>query len=154
MLKAFELRIPPLFLTLLVGILMWLLDASFNQITLIKTFRLEISIVLFLLSGFIIISGVYSFRLAKTTVNPIKPEQASALVTSGIYRVTRNPMYLGFALALFAWAIFLNNLYTVGLVVAFIIYLTYLQIIPEERILTKVFGDEFFKYQQQVRRWF
>ncbi|WP_448565000.1 methyltransferase family protein [Thalassotalea ganghwensis] len=132
---------------------MWLLDASFNQITLIKTFRLEISIVLFLLSGFIIISGVYSFRLAKTTVNPIKPEQASALVTSGIYRVTRNPMYLGFALALFAWAIFLNNLNTVGLVVAFIIFLTYLQIIPEERILTKVFGDEFIKYQQQVRRW-
>ncbi len=153
MLKAFELKIPPLFLTLLVGILMWLLDASFNQITLIKTFRLEISIVLFLLSGFIIISGVYSFRLAKTTVNPIKPEQASALVTSGIYRVTRNPMYLGFALALFAWAIFLNNLNTVGLVVAFIIFLTYLQIIPEERILTKVFGDEFIKYQQQVRRW-
>jgi protein-S-isoprenylcysteine O-methyltransferase Ste14 len=99
------------------------------------------------------VAGVVSFKLAKTTVNPSKPEQASKLVTSGIYRISRNPMYLGFAFILAGWGVWLSSVWAMLGVVGFIGYLTLFQILPEERALTKLFGDEFTAYKARVRRW-
>ncbi|KTD98058.1 methyltransferase family protein [Pseudoalteromonas sp. H71] len=99
------------------------------------------------------VAGVVSFKLAKTTVNPSKPEQASKLVTSGIYRISRNPMYLGFAFILAGWGVWLSSVWAMLGVVGFIGYLTLFQIIPEERALTKLFGEEFTAYKARVRRW-
>ena len=99
------------------------------------------------------VSGVVSFKLAKTTVNPNKPEQASKLVTSGIYRISRNPMYLGFAFILAGWGVWLSSVWAMLGVIGFIGYLTLFQIMPEERALTKLFGDEFTIYKARVRRW-
>jgi protein-S-isoprenylcysteine O-methyltransferase Ste14 len=101
----------------------------------------------------IAILGVLSFRRAGTTVNPMQPEKASSLVTSGIYRVTRNPMYLGLLLGLIAWAVFLSNVLAFLFLPAFILYLNRFQIGPEEAALTRLFGQEFVHYQSHVRRW-
>ena len=75
------------------------------------------------------------------------------LVTSGVYRYTRNPMYLGMACLLLAWAVYLQNPLALLGVPLFMAYITQFQIKPEERMLVKLFGDAFIRYRQQVRRW-
>jgi len=97
--------------------------------------------------------GVVSFRRAKTTVNPLDPAAASALVVSGIYQLTRNPMYLGLLLVLLGWALFLANALTFVFPVAFVFLMNRLQIIPEEKALAALFGPGFADYQSKVRRW-
>lgn len=98
-------------------------------------------------------AGVVSFRLAQTTVNPLKPETASSLVVSGIYRLSRNPMYLGALLVLIGWAVFLANSLAFIVAVTFVLYLNRFQIAPEEKALTTRFGPEFTAYCVKVRRW-
>jgi protein-S-isoprenylcysteine O-methyltransferase Ste14 len=96
---------------------------------------------------------VISFRLANTTVNPLTPGIASSLVTSGIYQFTRNPMYVGFAAFLLAWASFLATVWGVSLIGVYIAYIQHFQVIPEERALKKLFKDEFIHYEDHVRPW-
>ncbi len=110
--------------------------------------------VLFVAAGLIVgFSGVATFRRARTTVNPMKPQASSSLVTWGIYSVTRNPMYLGGLVILTGWAIYLSNPFPFLLVPVYILYIDRFQIIPEERALTSLFGREFAAYQSRVRRW-
>lgn len=119
-----------------------------------ESLRVAGAIVLLLAGAGIAAAGGIAFRRAQTTVNPLTPEKASALVSGGIYRLTRNPMYLGFALFLLAWALYLAS--PVALLVGpscFVLYLNRFQIAPEERALEKLFGEEFASYRQQVRRW-
>jgi protein-S-isoprenylcysteine O-methyltransferase Ste14 len=97
--------------------------------------------------------GVLEFRRAKTTVNPTKPRSSSSLVASGIYRHTRNPMYLGFLLILFGWAVWLGHVLPFAFLPAFIAYMNFFQIRSEERALGSIFGDDFRTYCSQVRRW-
>ncbi|WP_220782601.1 methyltransferase family protein [Shewanella sairae] len=99
------------------------------------------------------IAGVISFRQARTTVNPLKPESTSALVTSGMYKFSRNPMYLGMALALCAWAVYLASLCSMFGIVGFMLYMQRFQIAPEERALETIFGQEFIDYKKRVRPW-
>jgi protein-S-isoprenylcysteine O-methyltransferase Ste14 len=99
------------------------------------------------------ISGVVTFRRARTTLNPTKPEASSSLVSWGIYRITRNPMYLGLLLELTAWAIFLSNWLAFLFLPVFVVYINRFQIVPEERALTSLFAREFVDYQSRVRRW-
>ena len=98
--------------------------------------------------------GVLPFRRAGTTVDPTRPERASALVTTGIYSVTRNPMYLGMLLVIVAWGLCLAN--TVGLILAplaFVLYIDRVQIPREERALATAFGSDYTGYASRVRRW-
>ena len=97
--------------------------------------------------------GVVQFHRARTTVNPLKPEEASSLVSGGIYRWTRNPMYLGMALALAGWGLYLGNFGALALVGLFVMYIDRYQIDPEERALAARFGDAFAAYRRRVRRW-
>jgi len=97
--------------------------------------------------------GIVSFRQARTTVNPMKPDTTSSLVVSGIYRWTRNPMYLGFLLVLLGWALFLSNALAFVLLPAVIFYMDRFQIEPEERALHSLFGQQFVIYTSRVRRW-
>ena len=99
------------------------------------------------------IEALIGFRRAKTTVNPLSPDQASALVVSGIYRWTRNPMYLGMLLLLVGWAFILSNWAALVILPLFVIYLNRFQIGPEERALQARFGAEFDNYRRRVRRW-
>jgi protein-S-isoprenylcysteine O-methyltransferase Ste14 len=97
--------------------------------------------------------GLLAFRAARTTVHPLKPDRASALVTSGIYRVTRNPMYVGMALLLSAWAVYLSAVLPFAGPAAFALYITRFQIRPEERVLERIFGEQYAEYAARVRRW-
>ncbi len=106
-----------------------------------------------LLGALISILGVVAFKRARTTVNPMKPESSSSLVVAGIYRLTRNPMYLGFLLILLGWAAYLSNALSVLAIPAFVLYMTVFQIRPEERALDSLFGPEFAAYKARVRRW-
>lgn len=99
------------------------------------------------------LAGLLAFRARRTTVNPMRPQRASALVTGGVYRITRNPMYVGMALLLTAWAVHLGTPLPFIGIVLFVGYITRFQIGPEERILSGLFGDEFTDYCRRVRRW-
>lgn len=99
------------------------------------------------------VAGIFAFRRHGTTVHPMAPERASAVVTTGIYRFSRNPMYLGLLFVLASWAIWLQSLLALLLLPAFILYMTRFQILPEERALTTRFGDDYIAYRSRVRRW-
>jgi len=112
------------------------------------------------LTGFFIILGlsvdlsaIAFFLRAKTTVNPYTPDKSSALVTAGIYRVTRNPMYIGLICLLLAWTIWLGCFFGLLLIALFQQYITHFQIMPEERSLQALFGKTYDDYCAQVRRW-
>jgi protein-S-isoprenylcysteine O-methyltransferase Ste14 len=112
-----------------------------------------IALVLGALGVAVALAGVVAFRRQGTTVNPLTPNASSSLVTSGLYRVSRNPMYLGFLLALAGWAVHLSNV-GAGLVLpAYVAYMSRYQIEPEERALLARFGTEFAEYMSRVRRW-
>jgi protein-S-isoprenylcysteine O-methyltransferase Ste14 len=98
-------------------------------------------------------AGVRVFRRQATTVNPFKPGAASSLVTDGVYRYTRNPMYLGLACATLGWGLYLQNFAALLFVIAFVAYMTHFQIKREERALQALFGGEYTRYSSTVRRW-
>jgi protein-S-isoprenylcysteine O-methyltransferase Ste14 len=112
-----------------------------------------IALGLALFSVVIALAGVVAFRVNKTTVNPLNPDAASTVVSNGIYRYSRNPMYLGFLLALAAWAIYLSNALAALFLPAFVAYMNRFQIKPEERTLLAKFGPAFSQYVAAVRRW-
>jgi protein-S-isoprenylcysteine O-methyltransferase Ste14 len=118
-----------------------------------KLVRLPVAVVLAAVGLAIALGGVLSFRRAKTTVNPLKPETSAALVSTGVYSFTRNPMYLGMVLALFAWAAYLASIWSLVGPLLFALYITRFQIVPEERVLDRLFGAPFAEYKKRVRRW-
>ena len=148
-----ELKIPPVAVVLLMAALMWLASWAMPAFGFELPARVFLSATVavagLIVSGF----GIASFRQARTTVNPLKPESASSLVVSGIYRLTRNPMYLGFLLVLLGWALFLSNALALLFLPLFILYMNRFQIEPEEKALHSLFGQQFLAYASQVRRW-
>ena len=150
---SLELRIPPPIVTVVVGALMWLAAWLAPQLACPLPARYVLAGALLIVGLAVSISGAVAFRRAGTTVNPLQPQKASVLVTSGLYRRTRNPMYLGLLIVLCAWALFLANWAALLGLPLFVLYLTRFQIIPEERALTAVFGDAFARYRSTVRRW-
>lgn len=155
--KSLETRIPPPLVALLFALLLWglsILDLGFSFNNFLNNdLRIGASVFLLIIGVIFSILGVTSFKKAKTTVNPLKPEQATKLVNSGVYQITRNPMYLGFVFFLTALSIFLNSFLFIILVPFFMRYLTYFQIIPEEKALEKIFGEQYLLYKNSVRRW-
>ncbi len=151
--RFLENKIPPPLVGIFCGLFMWW-SANYLPVLAISAMTQYTLMVLFVSSGlFFDLAGIISFRTAKTTVNPLKPETASALVTSGIYQYSRNPMYVGFVFFLLAWATFLGALWGVGFIGVYVAYIQRFQIIPEERALANIFKDEFIEYKNQVRPW-
>lgn len=138
---------------LLLGVGMWLAAHFFPTLRYSFPFGRTIALVLTLGGILVAILGVISFRRARTTVNPLDPSASTTLVIAGIYRLTRNPMYLGILLVLLGWAVHLGHLLAFLLAMALIPLMNRLQIIPEERALTAKFGPAFAAYLAQVRRW-
>jgi len=146
--------IPPLVLAGLLAVLMWLAARAFSQAVLPLPWRGLVCAVTGAAGLAICALGVLPFRRAGTTVDPTRPERASALVTTGIYSATRNPMYLGMLLVIVAWGLCLAN--TVGLILAplvFVLYIDRVQIPREERALAAAFGSDYTGYASRVRRW-
>lgn len=148
-----ELKIPPPILAFIIGIAMWAVVRGTWHWEMNSNLRLAISFMVAVLGVAIAVLGSVSFRRAGTTVNPLKPEAASTLVTTGIYRYTRNPMYVGVATVLLGWAICLASRLAILGPIAFVGYITRFQIIPEERVLNIKFAGQFAEYQSRVRRW-
>ena len=102
----------------------------------------------------IILSAIILFKKYQTTITPLNPSNATKLITDGIYRFSRNPMYLGLSLMLLGISIILNLFGGFFLIPLFILYLNLFQIIPEENAMVDLFKDEFLEYKKNVRRWF
>lgn len=148
-----EKRIPPLLLVLIFAAAMWVIATLTTPQGAPRPLLLMVAGTMFVLGALFPVAGVIAFRRARTTVDPRTPEASSALVSSGIYRYSRNPMYVGFALWLLAWSIFLGSGWALLGVVGFVLYMNRFQIAPEERALRDLFGDTFRDYEQRVRRW-
>jgi protein-S-isoprenylcysteine O-methyltransferase Ste14 len=146
--------IPPLLLTGLVGLAMWIVARILRPLAFDLPFAGTLAALLGAAGLAICVLGVLPFRRAGTTVDPTRPERASALVTTGIYRATRNPMYVGMLLVLVAWGAFLLNAAALLLgPAAFALYLNRRQIPAEERALAAAFGQAYADYARRVRRW-
>lgn len=148
-----QLKIPPVALGVIVAALMWGAASATPALDFRFPARFLLSASLALLGAVICLSGVVSFRRARTTVNPTRPDSTSSLVVSGIYRYTRNPMYLGFLLLLLGWATLLSNLSPFTLLPAFVVFMNHFQIQPEERVLGSLFAQQYQAYSASARRW-
>jgi protein-S-isoprenylcysteine O-methyltransferase Ste14 len=148
-----KLKIPPPIVTVVTGGAMWLIDKLTPALGFQLPARYVIAGCVAFAGVVVAVMGVASFRRAGTTVNPLRPERASSLVTAGIYRLTRNPMYLGLLLALIAWGVMLENALALLLLPVFILYMNRFQIRAEEAALTAAFGQDFADYKSRVRRW-
>lgn len=151
--EALELKVPPPIVALLIGVAMWAMSLATSSFDVPLLLRVVAAIVIALAGIGIIISGAIALRSAKTTISAVKPETASCLVTSGVYRFTRNPIYVGLALVLLAWAVFISTALAFIGPLVFILYMSRFQIVPEERVLSATFGAAYSSYQAKVRRW-
>jgi protein-S-isoprenylcysteine O-methyltransferase Ste14 len=151
--KALENRIPPPILMILVGAAMWGLSHLPPHVPLSPALRIAVACgvasvgVLFLAAGFL------AFRKAGTTIDPVNIERASTLVSSGIFRVSRNPMYVGFTALLLGWSVYLAGAWAFVGPVFYVLYITRLQIVPEERAMLQRFGSQYIEYRSATRRW-
>lgn len=151
--NALQARIPPPVVGVLAGVLAWLASRAGGPATLPPGWRLPAAAVLVLAGAATSVAGVRAVRGARTTLDPLRPETASALVTTGIYARTRNPMYLGVACLLLAWAAWLGTVAALAGPVAFVFYMDRFQVTAEERALARLFGAQYEDYRTRVRRW-
>jgi protein-S-isoprenylcysteine O-methyltransferase Ste14 len=151
--NVLELKVPPPIVALCLALFMWITSLWVGPIEIPLAFRVGIAVALVIIGQSLCISGMVAFRRARTTVNPLKPDTASSLVTTGVYRFTRNPMYVGLLLTLLACTAFLPSLLSLVFVAIYVVYISRFQIEPEERALSSLFGDEYAAYKQRVRRW-
>ena len=151
--KYLELLIPPPVIMLIIGLMIWLSATLLPEASLSLPNGTVIAALLALAGLAISSAGVITFQRANTTLNPKQPATASRLVDSGIYRYSRNPMYLGVLLMLMGWGVYLGNMLSILFLALYIAYITRFQIIPEERLLQEKFPAEFRGYKQKVRRW-
>ena len=144
-------KIPPPFATLFFGLCIYFSKDYFFSFE--YKFLGTLSYMCYLIGLSILIFAVNSFKKQKTTVNPIKIEKASSLVTTGIFEYSRNPMYLGMVMILFGLALMFNVIGGTLFTLLFTIYITKFQIRPEEEVMERFFGADFLKYKQNVRMW-
>jgi protein-S-isoprenylcysteine O-methyltransferase Ste14 len=152
MISFLELKIPPLVVGFSCFFGMWLCPAvptlPISSVTSWAGFGI------FFVSGFaFLVTGARLFLKTGTSLSPTKPTEASSLVVTGVYRYTRNPMYLGGLLMLSGYVLLSAKLSACFFLAFFVVYLTRFQIIPEERVLRARFGAAFDDYTKRVRRW-
>lgn len=155
---SLENRIPPVIVVAILAGAMWALRAAAPGLTAVWPGRLAflfdvLALVVLTLGILVAVAGVREFRRASTTVDPRNPGKASAIVDTGVFRFTRNPMYLGMLLVLAALAVGLANPTAAAGPVAFVLYMNRFQIGPEERALEQRFGGPYRAYLGRVRRW-
>ena len=146
-------KIPPPIVALCIAVLIWLVARSAFALPLAIPGLRAVAIALIIIGISIDITAVLAFFRARTTVNPLNPKASSYIVRSGLYRLSRNPMYLGMLVSLSGWVLWVNSLTALLLLPLFVLYITRFQIIPEEHVLLEKFGDEFAQYMREVRRW-
>jgi len=151
--KKLEVKAPPPAVAAAVAVAMWAASRLAPLLQVPGAVRLGAAAAIVSVGIGFSAAAVLAFRRARTTVNPTRPELASSLVSSGVYRITRNPMYAGVSFILVAWAVFLASAWALLGPVAFVLYVGRFQIAPEERALGKLFGSDYAAYRAKVRRW-
>ncbi len=146
-------RVPPPVVVVIIAAMMWWL-AKLLAVGEFKTEIQPLLAIVFMSAGIgMMLVAAFSFYTAKTTINPLDPSKASHLITTGLFGVSRNPIYLADLLILVAWAIWLGNIFNIALLGVFVVYINRFQIIPEEQALTTLFADAYRDYCSRVRRW-
>lgn len=158
-----ETKIPPPLVLLLAAVgTWWLKDSVLFEFSEFErsNFRTYIdpgknlAVALFVLFACVFdLPAIYSFLRAKTTINPMKVSSSSAIITHGVYRLTRNPMYVGLVFWLLAWGVYIEAPICIVFVVSLVLYIQKFQISPEEKALEDKFGDEYLNYKKRVPRW-
>nr|CAA6810503.1 MAG: Isoprenylcysteine carboxyl methyltransferase [uncultured Thiotrichaceae bacterium] len=143
---------PPIYVLSAAGI-MWWLDKSLPVMVWLDSSLNQIGLVIIAIAVLLDLWSLGLFFRSKTTPNPMKPSGTSTLVFDGMYKITRNPMYLGMLIALAGWWIYLGSLSPLLMLPVFVWVLTIQQIIPEETVLEDKFGQEYLDYKRRVRRW-
>ncbi len=151
--RVLELKVPPPLVFAVLAAAMYLLAKFLPALTIRLPARGLLAALPLLAGAAVGVAGLLAFRRAGTTVDPLHPHAAQRLVTAGVYRHTRNPMYLGLLLGLVAWAVWLANLAACVVPPLLVLYLGRFQIAPEERALEARFGAGFLAYRNAVRRW-
>lgn len=148
-----ELKVPPPVVAILLALGMYFGSKALSAAHIALPMHTLLAVAVGLAGVVVNVAGLLSFRRHRTTANPLHPRLASTLVRDGVYRLTRNPMYLGIALILLGWAIFLSNSLAMTGPLLLVAWLTRFQIIPEERALRRKFPEDFDAYARSVRRW-
>lgn len=152
--QALETRIPPLVLTLLAGATTWLLSRVDAPVGFLDNGPSQLAAIgLWLIGAGVLLEAVGGFVKARTSVDPHHPSKATELVNTGMYRFTRNPMYLGMVLVVIGGALWLATLFGLIGPALLVLALTRLQIMPEERHLEEAFGDAYDTFRAATRRW-
>ena len=151
--KALENKIPPPVVMLILAATMWGAAKIQSPLAIEPHLRTGLLLVLGAVALGFSLGGVVAFRAARTTINPVRIDRASRVVTGGIYRLSRNPMYVGLTALLAGWAVFLAVPVAGIGPIAFALFTHRFQILPEERVLAAKFGREYLDYKQRVRRW-
>ena len=112
-----------------------------------------ISIIILLIGILILINPIFKFIKSKTTIDPIKFKKVNKLITSGIYKYSRNPMYLGLLMIVISTSIFYLNIFSITTPILFVCWINRFQIKREEIFLTEIFGKEYSLYKAKTRRW-
>ena len=144
-------KIPPPIITFICGIAIFFSKSFFNEF--FSYNNNIISLFLLILGLTVFASAVRSFNRQKTTINPLQPRKASSLVVSGIFKFSRNPMYLGMSVVLLSISIQFNPIGGLLIISLFVAYITVFQIIPEEEAMEENFGEEYLSFKRSTRRW-
>jgi protein-S-isoprenylcysteine O-methyltransferase Ste14 len=148
-----ELLVPPPIVALIIAGAMWGVSSIPPVLELPPSVRIASALTIAFVGLCFDIAGLLSFLRARTTINPLRPTATSSLVSTGVYRMTRNPMYLGLLLFLIAWAVFLASVWALLGPLCFVLYMNRFQIGPEEKALASMFGSSYSEYKSRVRRW-
>ncbi len=148
-----NLKVPPPLQALICAGLIWLIARTLPEFSFSFPGQTIVTICVTVIGVLIDVVSLNFFVRAKTTVSPMSPEKTTSLFTDGVYKYTRNPMYLGLALILSGFAIWQGNLFGFVGVVLFVGYVTRFQIIPEETVLREKFGQEYEDYCSRTGRW-
>ena len=149
-----ELKIPPDVVWVAVAGLMWLASrVTVGGLGVAESFRRPLAVMLIIVGTALIVAARVALERAGTTWHPTEPGRTTALVTSGVYRISRNPTYLGMHVVLLSWAVMLASPAAVLLSLLFVVYIGRFQIRPEESILSVSLGQEYRDYSERVRRW-
>ncbi|WP_201625164.1 methyltransferase family protein [Psychrobacter immobilis] len=151
--NALALKVPPVAQVIITAAAMYGVSKMVPALTFSLNGSTALAVGLGVMGMSLGVMGVTQFRIAQTTPNPQALEKVSSLVTSGIYRYSRNPMYLGLVLILLGWAFYLSHFLAFVLLPVFILYMTRFQIQPEEQMMARKFGKTYQAYLNKVRRW-
>jgi len=151
--SKFNNRIPPLVIMMVAIVTIFVMAKLMPQFNFPLPGNIIFSACFWLVGAGVMLAGVAAFKKAKTTVNPLSPDDASELVVQGIFTYTRNPMYVGMLCWVVATSLYSENWFGLPVCIGFVSYINRFQIIPEEQAMNRQFPQQWPKYQAEVRRW-